>query len=106
MTSLQVDDLFLEQHELENESGKAASLPRRQTPTRRRKLPSQPDKIIQLDESEASKETEIQIMELREQLVALKVHNRDQEEELKLMKKKFWKKREAMKAFEDGDVDI
>lgn len=120
MTSLQIDDFVMDQHEPEKENGEAASLPRRQSPTRRRKLsskssrtssrkgkaPSQPDVIIPQDESKVSKEAEIQIMELREQLVALKVRNRDLEEEMKLVKEKFRKACEAVKDFEDEHTDI
>ena len=55
---------------------------------------------------QSSKGTEIQIIELREQLVALKVRNRDLEEELKSVKVKFRKEYEAMQGFEDERVDI
>jgi hypothetical protein len=59
---------------------------------------------VQQDTSQVSKVAEMQIMELREQLVAFKVRNRDVEEERKVVKGKVRKEREAMKGFEDGYV--
>ena len=102
---------------LADENSEAASVPRRRhSSSRRTRNSSAPRRRSSRKDTELSKRdetrrssnarAEIQIMELREQMVALKVRNRDLEEELKSVKAKFRKEREAMMGFEDTHVDI
>jgi hypothetical protein len=105
--TLLIDDFVLISTNPKKENGAAALLPRRQSPTRMRNLSSKSEKaflntyvFVQQDTSQVSKVAEMQMMELREQLVAFKVRNRDVEEERKVVKGKVRKEREAMKGFE------
>jgi chromosome segregation ATPase len=69
-------------------------------------LPTNPTHRIQQGGARAFQGSESPLIQLREQLVALKVRNRDLEEELAKVKAKLKKEREAIQNLEEENIDI